>query len=197
LRFESQAVDRPADVDCAHAALDSIAAVAGYAHFHRVRGIAAECEMTGDPEPTTARHATTPADALCRETQHASESTRIERRSAVLLVLQFTRLAKQAKAEGEGILLRGMSDFVEETLHGEGVRSVRGRAPRAARDAGVDRKPFHSNVVEQLRREVTRIELGSPHVLGLHIRPAVVLRCARETVRPARELSISIESRDQ
>src|SRR6185369_17433883 len=75
LRFEAQAVDRPADIDCTYATFDSIAAVAGHAHFHRVRGIAAESEMPGDAEAPTSRHTATPTDALRGQAQHIGEST--------------------------------------------------------------------------------------------------------------------------
>ena len=52
-------------------------------------------------------------------------------------------------------------------------------------------------LLEQLRREIVRIELGRPKVFGLHVGAAVVLRRARETVRPAGDLPIRIERRDQ
>src|SRR5688572_26849101 len=129
LCFEPKAVDRPANVDSADAALDSIAAVAGNTHFHRVRGVTAESEMSGDAESATLRDAASPANTLSGEAQYVGESTGIERRSAVLSVGQLARRAEQAKSESERVLLRGVCDLVDKTLHGERVRGMRGRAP--------------------------------------------------------------------
>ena len=94
-----------------------------------MRGIAAESEMTRDAEPTTSRKAAPPADALGGEAQHVGEPAWIERRSSVLSVWQLPRCAEQAKSKGERVLLRRVCDLVDETLYGERVRCVRGRAP--------------------------------------------------------------------
>ena len=81
------------------------------------------------PSPRPRGTLSPPADALRGEAQHVGETAGIERRSAVLSVRQFARRAEQAEAQGERILLRGVCDLVDKTLHGEGVRCMRGRAP--------------------------------------------------------------------
>jgi hypothetical protein len=129
LCFEAETVDGSTDVDGAHAALDSIAAVAGDAYFHRVCGITAESEMTCDANSTALRHAASPTDALRREPQYVGETAGVECGAAVLSVREFASRTEQAKSEGEWILLRGVCDFVDKALYGERVRCVRRCAP--------------------------------------------------------------------
>ena len=150
------------------------------------------------PEAAAARHAAAPADVAARPAQHVAQPPGAERRPAVLCVWRTPAPSpSRSQSKRERILLRGVRDLVDETLHDERVRGVRGRAPGAARDAGVDGEPFHPDVRSELRRKVVRVELGRPQLFGLHVRAAVVLRGAREAMRPAGDCSSRVERGDQ
>jgi hypothetical protein len=69
------------------------------------------------------------------QTEHVREAAGIECRSTVLSVGQFPCRAEQPQPQFEWILLRGVRDLVDETLHDECVRGVGGRAPRTALNA--------------------------------------------------------------
>ena len=132
LRIDAVGMHGEATVDRRDDALDRQLAI-GDRHLHRMRGVAAECEVRGQPDAPAFRQALAVADAFGNEAQQSCQPARVECRSTVAGVFQFARLAQEVEPQLQRILSRFVRDFIDETLDHEGVRRVGRRAPGAAR----------------------------------------------------------------
>ena len=132
-----------------------------------MRRIAAKREVRGESEPAAGRHLPAPADRGGDALQHRPQPAGAEFRPAVLRIVEHAIVPEHREPQRQWILPGGRRNLVEEALHDEGIRSVRRRAPGAARNAARDAVPFEPIVWNQSRREIVRIQLGLPQALGL------------------------------
>ena len=90
-----------------------------------------------------------------------------------------------------------MRHFVKETLHRKGIGRVSRRPPGAASHAGLHRKPLETQIGQQLRRKIVRIQLRGPQLIVGHVGTSIVLAGAGQAVCPTTQSVLIVERGDQ
>ncbi len=193
MRIDTVGVHGEAAVDGRDDTLDIETAIRNR-HLDRVRCIAAERKVRGEPDASSLRQPLTVLDALGDEAEQSCKPAGVECWPAVAGVFDLSRFAEKFQPELQRVLPGLVRDLVDKALYHEGVSGVCRRTPGAAWQPDCVMEVLHTNVVDDATRKIIEIQLRLVQILVRHFRAPIVLTAACKALRPGRDLAIGVNA---